>query len=267
MTPARNRRRPCAAVTSKPSARMRRGLSRIACRARPKGEREHVEHGGIGRPPRPPGRDSRTAPASRQSTPQNTGGGDAGEAAMAVEQRVVLLGEVEEGDGDRQRDHDRVDARGARPRSSRSAPRRSAATSVANGTSTHHGQPKPCTPELLRPKIAIDVAGDAGDADLRQADHAAIAGEQHQRQRDACRGSANRRRPGSMKKSDADDRDRRSAAPASTMWPTPMASQRSAGEVRAVPLAVIALIAAFPMMPCGRKASTTTMMTKVSTTP
>src|SRR3546814_9050483 len=39
--------------------------------------------------------------------------GDAGIAVEAVEEVVVLTHEVEEGDGDRQRDHDGVDALGA----------------------------------------------------------------------------------------------------------------------------------------------------------
>ena len=50
---------------------------------------------------------------SRQSTPNTFGGCDAAKAGMAVEQRIVLLREIEEGGRDRQRDHDRIDAGGA----------------------------------------------------------------------------------------------------------------------------------------------------------
>ena len=51
----------------------------------------------------------------------------------------------------------------------------------------HQEPPRPAEAHGRRSVDAEDgdhIAGDAGDRDLRQADHAAIAGEQHQRQRD-----------------------------------------------------------------------------------
>ena len=86
---------------------------------------------------------------------EELGRGDLAEALEAVEDGVVLLRQVEEGDADRERDHDRVDAlgahrepadRGGEQRWRRRARRRRA---------SHHGQPRLIAATLLVPKIAM----------------------------------------------------------------------------------------------------------------
>ena len=108
---------------------------------------------------------------------------DAAETGMAVEQRVVLLREIEEGGGDRQRDHDGVDA--GRPDGDHADQRRDdAGDQDRNG---HIEPPGPAEAEHARAVGAENcdaIAGHARDGELRERDHPAVAGEHHQRERD-----------------------------------------------------------------------------------
>ena len=60
----------------------------------------------------------------------------------------------------------------------------SVASAIAIGVASHQGQPRLMLALPLRPNTADHVAGKAGDRQLHQADHAAIAGQEHQAQRD-----------------------------------------------------------------------------------
>ena len=96
-----------------------------------------------------------------------------GEAAMAVEDRVVLPGEIEEGDPDGERDHDRIDAAGAH---------RDEADEQRQDDGDGDGKrnrrpPRPVQAEMgaVHPDDRDHVAGGAGDRHLREGNHAAIA--------------------------------------------------------------------------------------------
>ena len=58
------------------------------------------------------------------------------------------------------------------------------AIAIAIGTATHQGQNRLIVGKRTGAKNGDHVAGNAGHRHLCQADHAAIAGEKHQRQRD-----------------------------------------------------------------------------------
>ena len=110
-------------------------------------------------------------------------GGDGVDAGVAVEDRPVLVREVIERRADRERDHDGVDALGAhRERAAKRAEHR-------RQRERHRGRepPRPAHADI---GVAADadhrdhVAREAGDGELHQADHAAIACEEHQAERD-----------------------------------------------------------------------------------
>src|SRR6266481_2460990 len=105
------------------------------------------------------------------------------DAGVAVENDPILVGEVVKGRCNRQRDHDRVDALGAhRERPADGAEQRR--------QGERHRRRKPPGPSEADVRIAAGaedrrhVAGKARDRQLHQADHAAIAGQEHQAQRD-----------------------------------------------------------------------------------
>ena len=106
-----------------------------------------------------------------------------GEAGKAVEDRPILQGQIEESRGDRERDHDRIDAFGARREQARQR-------SEGDGDDDCDRRGDPPRPEQTdrrkrtRAEYGDHVAGDTGYRHLREADHAAITGEKHQRQRD-----------------------------------------------------------------------------------
>ena len=108
---------------------------------------------------------------------------DVVEAGVAVEDRVVLAGEVEERRSDRQRDHDRVDALGAN--------REGADQRSKQGRDQDRERdmqpPRPAQADLRHAAGAEDrhhVAGKRPHRHLDQAHHPAIAGQHHQRQGD-----------------------------------------------------------------------------------
>ena len=161
---------------------MRRGLSRTPCSARPNGARETYEHGEI----------AERGDAERDIVKGNVGApvdapemrrGDGVDAGVAVEDRPVLVGEVVERRADRERDHDGVDALGAH--------RERAAERAEDGREhQRHRRREPPRPAQADIGVAAHaehrdhVGGEAGDGELHQADHAAIAGEEHQAERD-----------------------------------------------------------------------------------
>ena len=182
---------------------------------------------------------------------------------MAVEQPVVLLGEIEERRADGQRDHDRVDAGGAhRDRADERGD--DPAVRIATG---HIDLPRPVeakNPGPVRAQDGDPVAGDAGDGELGHRDHAAIAAEDRQRQSDHAEDQRLRAKlehdegGGDERKQDERDGERRGGR--RELGRHDIARRRgrgwSASRVRGL-----------PMIPCGRSARVTTMMTKVSTTP
>ena len=104
------------------------------------------------------------------------------DAGVAVEDRVVLVGEVEERRRDRERDHDRVDARGAhRERADDGADDHGEDESRRN---REPPRPADSARHAVHAEDRDHVAGETRDRHLRKADHAAIAGEEHQAQRD-----------------------------------------------------------------------------------
>ena len=103
-------------------------------------------------------------------------------ARVAVEDRVILVGEIKERRRDRERDHDCVDARGAH-------------RERANDRADNHGEnesrrnrepPWPTDParHAVHAQDRDNVAGETSDRHLGKAHHAAVAGEEHQAQRD-----------------------------------------------------------------------------------
>ncbi len=101
---------------------------------------------------------------------------------MPVEQRVILLREVKERGGDRERNHDRVDALGADR--NRTDDRRGDGRQQHGKRHQHPPRPaKAVNVDVVGAEDRHRVGGDAGAGDLRQADHAAVAGKQHHRQR------------------------------------------------------------------------------------
>jgi hypothetical protein len=108
---------------------------------------------------------------------------DLAQPLEAVEDAVVLQHQVVEGDADRQRDHDRVDAFGAN---------REPADQGGDGHADQQCRrqrrpPGPAEADLRRAAVAEHrqrIAGDAGDGHLREGDHAAVAAEEGQRERD-----------------------------------------------------------------------------------
>src|SRR5215475_4065094 len=109
--------------------------------------------------------------------------GDRVDAGMAVEDRPVLIGEVVEGGADGERDHVGVDALGA--------PREPPAERAEGGRERErHRRRKPPRPAETDIGAAADaedgvhVAGKASDGELHQADHAAIARQEHQAESD-----------------------------------------------------------------------------------
>ena len=109
--------------------------------------------------------------------------GDRVDAGMAVEDGPVLIGEVVERGADRERDHDRVDAFGTDSE-------RSAECAEGGCKRERHRRRQPPGPAETDIGAAADaehsehVAGKARDSELHQADHAAIAGKEHQAERD-----------------------------------------------------------------------------------
>ena len=109
------------------------------------------------------------------------------------------------------------------------------------------------------------IARDAGDGQLRHRDHAAIPAEDHQRQRDHAENESLR------PELEHDERggDDGEAGPAQP----PALRLDGVNSTGTISLAAggrggsANLVRALPMIPCGRSASVTTMMTNVSTTP
>ncbi|GCC46283.1 hypothetical protein chiPu_0030429, partial [Chiloscyllium punctatum] len=105
------------------------------------------------------------------------------DAGVAVEDRPVLVGEIVERSADRERDHDGVDALGAhRERAAERAEQR-------RQRQRHRGcqPPRPAQADIgvaAHAEHRDHVAGEARDGELHQADHAAIAGEEHQAEGD-----------------------------------------------------------------------------------
>ena len=58
------------------------------------------------------------------------------------------------------------------------------ASASANGTASHHGQPRLIGGIAAGAEDGHQIAGDAGDRHLRQRHHAAVAAEEGERQRD-----------------------------------------------------------------------------------
>ena len=106
-------------------------------------------------------------------------GRDVVDASVAVEDRVVLVGEVVERRGDGERNHDRIDAGGTnRQRAAERAEDR-------RKGERHRGRepPGPAQADIgmaADAKDRVHVAREAGDGELHQADHAAIACQEHQ---------------------------------------------------------------------------------------
>ena len=179
----------------------------------------------------------------------------AGEARMAVEQRVVLLRQVEERHGDGDGDHDGVDARGP----DRDQADQGGDDGAAGNRERHRRPPRPVQAEIQA--VAADdgdqVAGDAGDRHLGQRDHPAIAAEEHQRQRDDAeeqRLAADLEGPEIGHHQWIDHQQHRGDR-IGEHRPHPE-RQRTRGAFRD-------RAHARPRMPCGRIASTTTMIRKV----
>ena len=102
---------------------------------------------------------------------------------MSIEQSVVLLREVEEGGGDRQRDHDGVDALGAHRY--RTDQRRHRGGDQHRERHQHPPRPtKAVNVHVVGAEDRDRVGGDAGGRDLGEAHHAAVTGEQHHRERE-----------------------------------------------------------------------------------
>src|ERR1700677_189842 len=107
------------------------------------------------------------------------------DASVAVEDRVILVGEIKERRGDRERDHDRVDAGGAhRERADDGADN--------HGKDQRRGNREPPWPAnsaglAVHAQDRDDVAGETGDRHLSKTDHAAVAGEEHEAQRDRAK--------------------------------------------------------------------------------
>ena len=226
------------------------------------------------------------------------------EALEAVEERVVLLGEVVEGHPDRQRDHDRVDALGAHrePADERPAHRR-------DHEREHHRQPPgPAQADVgaARGEDRVHVARDARDRHLGERDHAAVAGEERQRERDEPQGERlradlvgeerrghprvdqHRQQHQHVPRPHPPPHPPRPADGIAATSPSPLRGE-GRGEGRAASRTAARRPAAprprvpprprvhrlppvgrahvrLPRMPCGRKASTSAMMTKVNTT-
>ena len=140
------------AVTLKPSAAMRLGLSRTPCRASPKGERETYQYRQIAhrRPEQREIIERHGLHASRRRTA--LGGSSELKPLKAVEHHVVLAGEVEEGRRDRQRDHDGVDALGPHRQRPETVPNAMAIT-IAIG---NVDPPRPAERNLGRRAVAED---------------------------------------------------------------------------------------------------------------
>src|SRR6185437_3813050 len=135
----------------------------VAERGRPE---DHVIEGNVGAP---------------VDTPEMRGR-DGVNAGVAVEDRPVLIGEVIEGRTDRERDHDGVDAFGAHCQR---------ATERAEGGGEgdrHRGcqPPRPAQADIgatAHAEHRNHVARKSRDGELHQADHSAIAREEHQAER------------------------------------------------------------------------------------
>ncbi len=107
---------------------------------------------------------------------------ESGEAGEAVEDGVVLIAEIEDGDADRQGDHDRVDALG---------PDRDHTDQRGDGCADqdgagHNDPPRAAEPEFVAvgSQDGDHVAGHPGNGHLRQRHHAAVSRQHHQRQGD-----------------------------------------------------------------------------------
>ena len=108
---------------------------------------------------------------------------DAREAGESVENHVVLAHEIEEGDSDRQRDHDGVDAFGARSDGADEG----AEQRRAQDRDDDRQPPRPSQPhhtDAVGAQDCHEIGGKSGNRHLRDADHAAIPGKHRQRQRD-----------------------------------------------------------------------------------
>src|SRR5579871_2796282 len=128
---------------------------------------DHVVKGNIGTPVHTP----------------EMGGRDRVDAGVAVEDRPVLVGEIVERRADRERDHDGVDTLGA---NSERAAECSEGDSERDG---HRGRqpPRPTQADIgaaAHAEHRDHVAGEARDGELLQADHAAVACEEHQAESD-----------------------------------------------------------------------------------
>ena len=274
---------------------MRRGLSRMPCSAIPNGARTQVLHDEVAGE-RPEEREvverHRVAPARRRA---RAGGITLWKPWKPLKMRVVLLDEVVEGHADGQRDHDRVDALGAHREPADERRRTPSRSRARRTTASHHGQPRlmsvplrarrwrtcsrRCPPPSSGPATPCRRSRRGRSARARSARAPAPAppiwkvknGVRHpridqHRQRAPAHGARRTRRrdplqPAPLARTVRGDgprgraarRRRRPARPASAVRPAPafMAFRHSA-----------ALTPRLPRMPCGRKASTSAMITK-----
>ena len=228
---------------------------------------------------------------------------DLAQALEAVEDAVVLQHQVVEGDADRERDHDRVDAFGAH-RQPADQRRRERAHEQGD---RDRRPPRPAEADLGGAARAEDgerIARHAGDRHLGERDHAAVAAEEGERERDQPEHQRLRRDlEGDERR--GDERERRSSAASTTTWRSETArrsvssrggaarsTRPAAARLRrarrrrrlpdrrrcarvhgATPLrrahrraSPSAAHAGRPMIPRGRNASTAIRMTKVKTT-
>ena len=224
------------------------------------------------------------------------------EALVSAEDRVVLLRQVVEGHADRQRDHDRIDAFGAH----REPADEGGEQGRDRHADRHRDPPRPAQAAGAALRLAGNaedrhhVAGETGDRHLGQRDHAAIAAEEGEREGDQAehqrlaadlideerRGDPgvdqDGQQDGDMAHADgaqragdrlggARPRCRRRRAPAGPGVAGDAGRARPGVAARArihrpAPLGgAHALLR--PRMPFGRKASTSTMIRKVKTTP
>ncbi|MEY9641395.1 hypothetical protein ABIF66_009649 [Bradyrhizobium japonicum] len=120
--------------------------------------------------------------SARQLTPQKCGVATVLMPVWPLKIAPVLVGEIIESRADREGDHDGVDALGAH--------RQRAAKRAEQGRERErHRDREPPRPTQADIGVAADaehrdhIGGEACDGELHQADHAAVAGEEHQAQR------------------------------------------------------------------------------------
>jgi hypothetical protein len=104
------------------------------------------------------------------------------DAGMAVEDGVILVGEIVERRGDRERDHDRVDPLG--PHRERANDRADNHREDQSRRNREPPRPAHSSGDAVDAENRDDIAGETGDRHLREAHCAAIARQEHQAQRD-----------------------------------------------------------------------------------